>query len=71
MKWIPIEREEPPKWKNVLVTWKYGGKRLVMQAQRVTRNSVTFYEPSADFQKQYAPLNVIAWAELPEPYRGN
>jgi len=72
MKWIPISEKEPPKYKNILVTWKYGCKRYVMQAQRVTRNAVTFYEPSADFQKQsYSPLNVIAWAEMPEPYKGN
>ena len=57
VKWHPYPKERPPKDDDYLITTKYKRTRKVM-----SWDSVKGYF--------YTENDVIAWAELPEPYKG-
>ncbi len=71
IKWIPVEEEYPDNSRQVLVTYKFDNGEYEI--------SIGEYWGFSDELKKICPEecgfgkmheNVIAWAEMPKPYKG-
>lgn len=64
--WIPVEKEMPKKEGEYLVSDKYGG--VFIAALFLRDNKGRPISPVWYIERSWA-LDVIAWAEIPTPYR--
>lgn len=64
--WIPVEKEMPKKEGEYLVSDKYGG--VFIAALFLRDNKGRPISPGWYIERSWA-LDVIAWAEIPTPYR--
>lgn len=68
-KWIPVEDGYPDSSRQVLVTYKYDDEYEVRIGEywNLTPEAMKLYPEEFGFGKMQA--NVIAWAEIPWPYK--
>ena len=63
MEWIPVSERLPEEDVDVLITYKYSGKKIVTTAYKLPNNGWMFDNDG------WIPDEVVtAWMPLPEPY---
>lgn len=69
IKWIPVEDGYPDNARQVLVTYKYGDQYEVEIGEywELTPEAMKTCPEEFGFGKRH--VHVIAWAELPKPYK--